>query len=187
MVWPSLQVPSIPAQTQSQHRQYLLEPAPGSGTKRPGPATNRSIDTQTQRMRNPAFLPKFFLLGWARILPRAAGREALKGFELSLPSSLAPGLAGQARLRLELASGFRGPARGGMLPPPAAPVLPFPASTGFGWAPMVAVKKSGPVWECSKKELRETVACRGPLPSSEDPVKDRLFPSLVPERGREVS
>lgn len=118
VVWPGLQVPSIPAQTQSQHRQYLLEPALGSGTKGPGPATNRSTDTQTKKMRNPAFLPKFFLLGWARILPRAAGREALKGFELSLPSSLAPGLAGQAWLRLELASGFRGPARGRMLPLP---------------------------------------------------------------------
>lgn len=46
------------------------------------------------------------------------------------------------------------------------------------------MKKSGPVWERSRK--KQSVAHQGSLLSLDGPSKDCFFPSLVPERGREV-
>lgn len=130
-------------------------------------------------MRNVASLQEFCLLGQGRILlgqlPEKHRRELNSARRLASP----PGLAGQGQLRLELAPAFQGPARGGMLPP-----SPFHCKHGFGWAPEAAVKKSGPVWERSRK--KQSVARRGSLLSLDDPSKDCFFPSLVPERGREV-
>ena len=131
-------------------------------------------------MRNVASLQESCLLGQGRILlgqlPEKHRRELTSARRLASP----PGLAGQGPLRLELAPAFQGPARGGMLPPP-----PFHCRHGFGWAPEAAVKKSGPVWERSRKKQ---LACGPSRVSSElgDPSKDCFFPSLVPERGREV-
>lgn len=121
----------------------------GLGTKDlpPQPTCSTQIHRHTHRMRNLASLQEFFLLGRGRILlgqlPEKHRRELNSARRLPSP----PGLAGQGRLRLELAPAFQGPARGGMLPPP-----PFPCKHGFGWAPEAAVKKSGPVWERSRKK-----------------------------------
>ena len=119
----------------------------GRGLRTAPLTCSMQIQRDTHRMRNLASLQEFFLLGQGRILlgqlPEKHRRELNSARRLPSP----PGLAGQGRLRLELAPAFQGPARGGMLPPP-----PFPCKHGFGWALEAAVKKSGPVWERSRKK-----------------------------------
>lgn len=67
------------------------------------------------------------------------------------------------------------------------PRLPAP-KPGFGWAPKAALEKAGPVWECSKKDLRYKLWAPddGLSQVSRTLTKDSFFPSLVPGRGLEA-
>ena len=119
----------------------------GRGLRTAPPDLQHADSERHTQDEKSCFSPRVLSLGPRPDPAGAAAREASKGIELCSPSSLTPGLAGQGRLRLELAPAFQGPARGGMLPPP-----PFPCKHGFGWALEAAVKKSGPVWERSRKK-----------------------------------
>lgn len=64
----------------------------GQGLRTPHPLQHTHSHTLTQDEKS--FLHKFFLLGWDRILPGAAAREASQGIELCSLSSVAPGFGG---------------------------------------------------------------------------------------------
>lgn len=135
LVWPSLQVPTIPAQTPSQRRQHLLPPPPPEpalevwGLRNPPtPTHNTQIHRHTHTGEEKScFSPRVLSLGLRPDLAGAAAREASKGFELCSLSPLAPGFGGPRTA--EAGAGACLPRACTRRNAPRSP--PFPASPGL--------------------------------------------------------
>lgn len=123
VAWPRPEMPSIPAQTIPTQAVSSHRVSPGDQELRTSPphTHTHTCNTDTHTMRTLFSTSSFF---WAGIgfcleqLPEKHHRELNSARCLPSP----PGLAGQGRLRLELAPVFQGPALGGMLSPSSPPL-----------------------------------------------------------------